>query len=179
MLGINDQNSPTLVGYYLDASNVGHGFTLKAGVFTTIDVPGAARTAVWDVNNTNQIVGRFAAGSQVRSFTGNPDRLSILDYLGNPLFTTAASSINAAGIVAGNEVDGLGFGGGFLFGAGNFMAAHLDEVNGINEGGNVVGAFFVGGALNAAIAVPVPPSFFAPAAASTTLALPPALLHRH
>ncbi|WP_157578401.1 hypothetical protein [Rudaea cellulosilytica] len=178
VLGINDQNVPTLVGDYVDASGAVHGFTLKAGVFTTIDVPGAVGTAIWDVNDTNQVAGRFGNGSQVRSFSGNPGRLSILDYLGNPAFTTAASSINAAGIVAGNEVDAAGFGSGFLFGAGNFMAAHLDEANGINEADSIVGSLFVGGGPAAAIAMRADPLYFAPSA-STTLVLPQALLHRH
>jgi len=178
VLGINDQIAPTLVGDYVDASGAGHGFMLKAGVFTTIDVPGAFGTAVWDVNNTNQIVGRFADATQVRGFTGNPGKLSVLDYLGSPVFATLASSINADGDIAGTRVDGAGFASGFLFGAGNFMDAHLTEANGLNEAGSIAGSFFIGGALNAAIAVPVPASFFAPGA-STTLALPEELLHRH
>ena len=177
VLGINDQIASTLVGDYVDASGAGHGFMLKAGVFTTIDVPGALGTAVWDVNNSNQIVGRFADSTQVRGFIGNPGKVSVLDYLNSPLFATLASSINVDGNIAGTWVNAAGLGSGFLYGAGNFMDAHLDEANGINEAGNIAGGFFSGGTLNAAIAIPVPSSFFAPGA-STTMALPEALLHR-
>ena len=178
VLGINDQIVPTLVGDYVDASGAGHGFLLKAGVFTTIDVPGAFATAIWDVNNTNQLVGRFADATQVRGFTGTPGKLSVLDYLGSPLFATLASGINADGNVAGTWVDSAHFASGFLYGAGYFMSAHIDEANDLNATGNIAGSFFIHGALNAAIALPVPSSFFAPGA-STTMALPEALLHRH
>jgi uncharacterized membrane protein len=46
-----------IAGVYADASGVLHGFLAVGAKFTPIDYPGAAQTAVWGINNADQIVG--------------------------------------------------------------------------------------------------------------------------
>jgi probable HAF family extracellular repeat protein len=55
-LGVND--SGQVVGYYLDASNQGHGFLYSGGAYTTIDI-GAHGTFVTGINDSGQMVGYF------------------------------------------------------------------------------------------------------------------------
>jgi hypothetical protein len=53
------------VGAYQDqgAASPPHGFLLERGSFTTIDVPRARATALFDVNNRGQMVGIYATNT--------------------------------------------------------------------------------------------------------------------
>src|SRR5437660_1659589 len=55
--GINARGD--IVGRYLDADGVFHGYLLSKGVFSTIDFPGAALTAAFALNARGDIGGRF------------------------------------------------------------------------------------------------------------------------
>ena len=59
VLGIN--NSGNAVGFYNDVNNASHGFAylLKSGIFTPVNVPGAASAAATGINNSNLICGFF------------------------------------------------------------------------------------------------------------------------
>ena len=63
--GINPAG--TIVGYYVDASDVGHGFLrAKDGTFTTIDAPGAGTgmfqgTFAFNINSEGAVAGTFRA----------------------------------------------------------------------------------------------------------------------
>ena len=46
-----------IVGGYFDTSEVPHGFLLRNGAFTSIDVPGAVGTRAFGINLVGQIVG--------------------------------------------------------------------------------------------------------------------------
>ena len=51
-------NSGTIVGYYVDADNVAHGFIRSVnGNYTTIDVPGAVGTQAFGINEKGTVVG--------------------------------------------------------------------------------------------------------------------------
>src|SRR5215469_6023323 len=51
-------NSGVIVGYYIDAKNVSHGFIRsRHGKYTTIDVPGAAGTQAFGINDEGKVVG--------------------------------------------------------------------------------------------------------------------------
>ena len=44
---------------YLDGSNRFHGFLLRDGSYTTIDVPGSTYTEIAGINDADQIVGVY------------------------------------------------------------------------------------------------------------------------
>jgi uncharacterized membrane protein len=74
--GINDQSQ--IVGLYVDAQELSHGFLYDKGLFTTIDLPGALHTEAYRINNEGQIAGLynlddeiFAAGG-ARGFLATP-----------------------------------------------------------------------------------------------------------
>jgi uncharacterized membrane protein len=56
-LGIN--NAGVVVGEYVDADGIFHGFRWKRGRFTTIDGPGSLGGAVLDVNDRGHMVGVY------------------------------------------------------------------------------------------------------------------------
>jgi uncharacterized membrane protein len=56
----NDINaSGHIVGAYVDANGVTHGFLMRGATFATIDFPGAARSLAWGINSAGQIVGTY------------------------------------------------------------------------------------------------------------------------
>lgn len=60
-LGINDAGQ--IVGSFTDTgSSIQHGFLDSGGLFTTIDVPGAAQTVVDGINDAGQVVGYYSTG---------------------------------------------------------------------------------------------------------------------
>jgi probable HAF family extracellular repeat protein len=80
--GINDVGE--IVGFYQDASGQ-HGFLYAAGVFTSLDVPGAATgsTQAFGVNNRGQIVGIYR--DQTPQSAGGPrDRGSTHGFVATP-----------------------------------------------------------------------------------------------
>jgi len=51
-------NSGAIVGYYVDGNSVAHGFIRSAhGKYTTIDVPGAAGTQAYGINDEGTAIG--------------------------------------------------------------------------------------------------------------------------
>jgi hypothetical protein len=58
-----------MVGVYVDAGGIAHGFLLDRGVVTTIDVPGAVGvTQPFAIKNHGQIVGISSDGVRRRGF---------------------------------------------------------------------------------------------------------------
>jgi uncharacterized membrane protein len=55
--GIN--NSQQVVGFYIDAAGVNHGFWLNFGTFQKLDFPGSTFTQALGINNTGLIVGAY------------------------------------------------------------------------------------------------------------------------
>jgi hypothetical protein len=51
-----------VVGGYVDTGNVGHGFLLHKGVYSTIDNPHGA-TVASGIDSKGEIVGAYTAGS--------------------------------------------------------------------------------------------------------------------
>jgi hypothetical protein len=56
-LGVN--NSGQVVGDYVDAADVMHGFIYSGTTFTSFDVPGSTATTINGLNDVGQIVGFF------------------------------------------------------------------------------------------------------------------------
>ena len=59
-IGVN--SSEQVVGMYLDASNVWHGYRYAKGKFTSLDPVGSTGTFVWGINESGQAVGSFSDG---------------------------------------------------------------------------------------------------------------------
>jgi probable HAF family extracellular repeat protein len=110
-----------IVGYYVDASRVGHGFLLSGGTYTTIDYPGSSGTLVTGMNDNGQIVG----------FTGSTPTVGFLYDLTSQTFTTIRHphafqtfpyAINNAGTIAGyyQPHQDLGVTSGFVVSKANY-----------------------------------------------------------
>src|SRR2546421_43211 len=86
--------------------------------FTTIDVPGATRTAPFDINNRGQIVGDYVdAGGTSHGFLLDKGTFTTIDPPGSVF--TQAIGINAAGRIVGDfELPGQHH--GFLLDKGTF-----------------------------------------------------------
>jgi hypothetical protein len=124
--GINDRGQ--IVGEYVDAGNVPHGFLLdKAGRFTPIDVPGAKATNAAKINNRGQIVGAYSNDTTDLDANGVPRRGFVLDKHGR--FTrldvpgarsSQALDINDRGQVSGDYQDADGVFRGYVWERGRF-----------------------------------------------------------
>jgi uncharacterized membrane protein len=71
----NDINAmDQIVGLYIDAAGVLHGFLQVGATFTSVDFPGAAYTTAWGINNTGQIVGNHydTADGPSRGYLAQP-----------------------------------------------------------------------------------------------------------
>jgi hypothetical protein len=98
---IND--SDLIVGDWVDANDVGHGFVWDHGSFTSIDVPfpGSIDTSVTGVSNDGKIVGDWVDSSL------NPQGFTLINgaftkvTVPNSIFTSA-SDINNQGVVVGS-----------------------------------------------------------------------------
>jgi uncharacterized membrane protein len=62
--GVN--SSGVIVGIYLDAKGVRHGFELQGSAFTTVDFPGALETDVNGIDDLGRIVGDYIDSSGVQ-----------------------------------------------------------------------------------------------------------------
>ena len=62
--------SGSIAGFYVDASNEGHGFVeSSAGVFTSFDGPGATTTQAYSINSSGEITGTYVdAGGLYHGF---------------------------------------------------------------------------------------------------------------
>ena len=74
----NDINARgDIVGAYIDADNVTHGFRIHANNFLKIDFPDAVRTLVWGINAAGQMVGTYYdySGAPARGFLAEPENI--------------------------------------------------------------------------------------------------------
>jgi probable HAF family extracellular repeat protein len=69
--GINNRGQ--VVGFYLDADLVRHGFQFEDGVLTRIDHPlAAADTQAHDINDRGQVVGLYERGASNSTLESSP-----------------------------------------------------------------------------------------------------------
>jgi probable HAF family extracellular repeat protein len=108
--GINA--SSQIVGSYVDASSLTHGYLFSAGGYTTLDVPGSTATEALGINDAGQIVGDYLAGGGQHGFLLSGGSYTMLDVPGSTL--TVADGINAAGQIVGSYNDSDGTRHGFL-----------------------------------------------------------------
>jgi uncharacterized membrane protein len=142
--GINA--SGQVVGWYVDAGNVGHGFLLSKGVYTTIDPPGSTDTQIWGINDPGQIVGDYMDGSGIdHGFLLSRGAYTTLDGPGGATITQAYSINNRGQIVGSYEV-GVGPVHGFLLSGGSLTTldppgSTFTYAAGINNAGQIVGYY--------------------------------------
>lgn len=138
-------NVGQIVGEFIDASGVIHGFLKDGDTFTMIDVPGATRTHAFGINDVGQIVGEFFdATGGIHGFLKDGATLTTFDVPGG----ARARAINNAGHIVG-LASGLGFlkvGDDVTFFA--VPGASSTGAFGINEAGQIVGNFFVDGTIH-------------------------------
>jgi hypothetical protein len=116
--GIN--RSGTVAGFYVDTSNVSHGFVRKPnGDFNTFDPAGSTSTFVIAINQKGAIVGWYYDVSNViHGFLRVPD--GAITTFDAPLAGTGANQgtiagdINDLGVIAGYYVDATNVAQGFL-----------------------------------------------------------------
>jgi hypothetical protein len=139
--GIN--NSGAVVGFYVDASGVEHGFLRdRAGNFTTVDVPGSTNTDAAGINASGKIVGTYADATGTHGYLLSGTSLTTLNVLGST--STVATGISNSGLITGMYQNRTG--GFVLDPAGNLTTFQVPGVTngdffvtGVNNAGEVVG----------------------------------------
>ena len=120
--GINARGD--IVGLYFDTDNIGHGYLLHKGVFSTIDFPGATLTAPFSLNARGDIVGRITdADGKDHGFLLSDGKYIQIDYPGTSI--TWAQGINNAADIVGSHDDQAGNEHGFLWKDGTFRNIHV------------------------------------------------------
>src|SRR5262245_63761191 len=100
-----------MVGSFTDSSNVEHGFFRNNGTFTEINYPGAANTALSDVNENNEVTGAAydSSYSTYHGFVWVSGRFQSISDPGDP-HHTALNGINNVRVLVGNrDNSGTGF----------------------------------------------------------------------
>jgi hypothetical protein len=141
--GINEKGD--IVGTYLNAANISHGFLLKSGKIQTLTAPGAIATAAAGINNDGDIIvnwqdsnGTYYAGL----YNGNTYTVQ-----GVPGATmTIAEAINTAGDTSYSWFDSNNVEhGALLYGGSYYTFSYPNSVAtesyGLNDKSQIVGAY--------------------------------------
>src|SRR5579862_8132265 len=122
--GINARGD--IVGSFVDANEVYHGFLLRKGVFSIIDFPNASFTAARAINARGDIVGRFDdSGGNQHGYLLREGHFKQIDYPGAN--TTTARGINNAGDITGRHFDSAGNENGFILQDGIFRNVRVPK----------------------------------------------------
>jgi uncharacterized membrane protein len=136
--------SGVIVGIYCSdlACNTSHGFLLKGTTYTSLDFPGGMNTNAYGVNTAGDVVGIYQTPDFVtHGFLLHQGSYTSIDVPGAPY--TIAIGINDQGTIVGGD----GNGHGFSLQNGTFTpidypgATGGTEVEGINNGGDMVGVY--------------------------------------
>jgi uncharacterized membrane protein len=151
--GVGINGTGDIVGHYIDASGVDHGYLLHKGKFTTVDFPGSDGGHVHGINDANDIVGLYIVGNKYHGFLLSRGKYTAIKF--PDARNTRANGINSAGDIVGtyvekknDPIDGNNDGKthGFLLRGGifrtiDFPDAHYTEAWRINDCGQVVGRY--------------------------------------
>jgi hypothetical protein len=85
-----------VVGGYVDAAKIGHGFLLSDGQFTTIDYPaaGVTNTVVNAINGRGEMAGRYVTNGVNHGFLLSGGQFHGLDYPGATYTAVEAIAVN-------------------------------------------------------------------------------------
>ncbi|MGA2889565.1 MAG: hypothetical protein ABSE51_16070 [Terracidiphilus sp.] len=154
--GVNDRGD--VVGaYQINPDPLGnpttagqHGFVLKNGTYTTIDVPfpGATSTGAVGINNHGVIVGSYSDGS-FHGFVLRRGVFTSFDFPGPNAVDTSANGINDEGTIVGDYFDLVSQQRrGFILERGIFYSVDVPftgacctSAGGINNRGHIVGSY--------------------------------------
>jgi uncharacterized membrane protein len=123
--GINARGD--IAGSYIDANDILHGFLLRKGVLTSIDVPNAAVTfGTKGINARGDIVGNFLGADSVgHGFLLRDGQFTQIDYPGAS--ASSVFGINNAGDLAGSYFNAMGNESGFILKDGIFHNVHVPD----------------------------------------------------
>lgn len=125
--------SGEIVGRYNSTDGKQHGFILRGGVFTSVDVPGAVSTDLTWVNARGDIVGGYSdIGGRGHAYVLSGGTFTTIDFPSANPVNTAGFGISDAGDVVGVEfTDGDFFHGhGYVFSHGNFALVDFPHAAG-------------------------------------------------
>jgi hypothetical protein len=137
VVGINNDSSPTTVGFWVDNAGNNVGFVHQGSTFTSISDPntptGSGFNQLLGVNNNNVAVGFYIdanGNSQAYSYNIATAAFAAIKLPSrfNPVMTTA-TGINNAGEISGYYVDAAGNVHGFLDNGGTFSS--FDDPSGL------------------------------------------------
>lgn len=99
-----------IIGYYIDASGITHGYTrdFRGNLTFPIDAPGSTGTLLFGNNDSNWGVGRYTDASGVTHglFFITPDDILTFDYPGSTF--TSLNGVNKTGFISGYYLDAAG-----------------------------------------------------------------------
>lgn len=102
-----------IVGGYVGADKVPHGFVLSDGQVTTIDYPGGATfTNVTAIDSRGEVVGRYTVNGVTHAYLHSAGQFSSFDYPGATF--TGATAISPQGNIVGRYRDSSNVFHGFL-----------------------------------------------------------------
>ena len=104
-----------VVGTYVDASGISHGFLLSEGEYTTIDPPGAVSTEARGINARGEIVGDYVASDhKIHGFRFGREGFTNIDVPDH--MNTIAVKISSKGVIVGcfHDTDTMGTMHGFV-----------------------------------------------------------------
>lgn len=154
VIGIN--NTGTTDGFYVDNSNVTHGFINVHGKFSTVDYPGTAFNQLLGQNDMGQAAGYYSLSPD----NTTPDFPYVYNELGGGVFQVisipaAAQGAQATGInnsqqICGFYIDSTGVNHGFLLNFGLLVTLDapgsiFTQALGLNNKGQVVGQYMDAG----------------------------------
>lgn len=104
LTGINDHGE--IVGTWIDAVQVSHGFLLRKGITTAIQVPGSIGTRPNGLNNRGQIVGTYFGEGGIRHGFLLDSKRGVYQTLDYPNASgTVLTAINDHGVIVGTYDD--------------------------------------------------------------------------
>lgn len=141
--GINDAG--LAVGTYVDNAGNSHGFFLKNGQTTPLDVAGADDTYPAGINNHGVVVGVYDTflGGPTTGFQMKGGTVTTIQFPG--AVSTSPAAINDAGVIVGSYYDGTND-HGFMEYLGSYttlepVGASSSGASGINNSGEIVGGY--------------------------------------
>ena len=148
--GINQSN--IAVGFYNDATNAPHGYSysVKTGLYTPVNVPGAVSDIAVGISNDGMICGFFTnVAGRTEGFVKPQSGVSLTTFAVPGRAVTQWFGINDLGIVVGSYVGQDTFPHGVIYNLATGKVTYIDApngimgtvLNGINNKGEIVGFY--------------------------------------